>query len=52
MAAFDQQIGAGHDASVGRTDQGRVIARAEQHGRALRDPPGHPVDQAEFTNLA
>jgi DNA-binding Lrp family transcriptional regulator len=49
VAAVHQRICAGHDPSVGRRDDGRVVARTEQGRSSLGQPPDHSIDEGELS---
>ena len=49
MAAVDERIGAGHDPSVGRGDQGRVVARSDQTRPSLWQLADKSIDETELS---
>ncbi|GIH70681.1 hypothetical protein Mth01_29340 [Sphaerimonospora thailandensis] len=52
MSPLDQDVGGDHDPAVGRGQDRGVVARSEQHGRALRKTTRYSANYSEFTEFS
>jgi DNA-binding Lrp family transcriptional regulator len=48
VAAVDKRVGAGDHPAIGCGDQGRVVARPDQAGAPLGQPPGYSIYEPEL----